>query len=152
MKIICKHEYRGVKTSPDKPNAITKLIYDAKLFRKQRAINALAKIAVCDLESYVKSNPVDLICAAPNMNHATNMPKDVAQLVADEMKIPFKHLFVDKFNIYAKLTGKNILVIDDAIYTGKTANHCARALVNAGAQNVVFFAFAQSKSFINKSQ
>lgn len=42
------------------------------------------------------------------------------------------------------VSGKNILLIDDAITTGATANECAKVLLGAGAGNVFVLTFAKS--------
>ena len=43
-----------------------------------------------------------------------------------------------------RLVNKNILLVDDVLTTGATANECARMLLQAGAQKVDVFALARS--------
>ena len=47
-----------------------------------------------------------------------------------------------KVNEEADLKGKTIILIDDVYTTGSTANHCAKALKEAGAVKVHFFSYA----------
>lgn len=43
-----------------------------------------------------------------------------------------------------KIVGARVLLVDDVLTTGSTANECARALKKAGAQTVGVFAFART--------
>ena len=43
-----------------------------------------------------------------------------------------------------KVTGRSVLVIDDVSTTGATLNSCAKALVDAGASNVLAFSLARA--------
>jgi ComF family protein len=44
----------------------------------------------------------------------------------------------------AKLKGRNVLLVDDIITTGSTINHCARALLEAGATQVKAISVAKT--------
>jgi ComF family protein len=46
---------------------------------------------------------------------------------------------------FAKIRGKRVLLIDDVITTGATANDCARALKKSGAKTVVACAIAKTE-------
>jgi ComF family protein len=48
---------------------------------------------------------------------------------------------------YPKVSGRNVLVIDDVITTGATVNECARVLKNAGAAQVGILTLAQSEDY-----
>lgn len=48
------------------------------------------------------------------------------------------------FSCKHNITGKSIMLIDDAITTGATVNECARVLFNAGAKSVFVLTFAKS--------
>jgi competence protein ComFC len=56
----------------------------------------------------------------------------------------------------AKLKGRNVLLVDDIITTGATVNHCAAALLQAGAKEVYAISIAKtfphdSKNFVQVS-
>lgn len=44
-----------------------------------------------------------------------------------------------------KVRGKNIILIDDVVTTGATAFHCAKALKNSGAENIIILTLAKSR-------
>jgi len=48
------------------------------------------------------------------------------------------------------LTGLTVLLIDDVITTGATANECARVLKDHGARSVIAVAFARSSHDLNR--
>jgi len=45
----------------------------------------------------------------------------------------------------AKVEGANIILVDDVITTGSTANECSKVLKLAGAKSIVVLCFASSK-------
>jgi predicted amidophosphoribosyltransferase len=44
------------------------------------------------------------------------------------------------------LSGQNVLLVDDVMTTGATANECARLLKRNGAKEIKVFTLARSKS------
>lgn len=53
-----------------------------------------------------------------------------------------------RFEIKKKLSGENILLIDDVFTTGATINECARLLKTAGAKRVFAIAFARRNLYV----
>lgn len=62
------------------------------------------------------------------------------ELSAEERKENVKNLYYFKYN--EKIKGKTILLCDDVLTTGSTANQCAKLLKECGAEKVIFAAAA----------
>lgn len=61
---------------------------------------------------------------------------DQSELIASHRKLNLK----DAFSVRSRrqsLAGKTVLLVDDILTTGTTANECSRALLHAGAAKVI---------------
>lgn len=92
-----------------------------------------------------KYNQASLI--AEKFCEITNLPLDITTLARakntpPQAKLTFKERrenIIGAFKVIDKLKvkGKTILLIDDVYTTGSTLNECAKALMKAGAKNVI---------------
>ncbi len=68
--------------------------------------------------------------------HKIRWTTDQSDLAAAQRKKNLRNAFAVWFG-RRELKGKTVLLVDDILTTGTTANECARALLNAGAKRVV---------------
>lgn len=73
---------------------------------------------------------------ARTLLHKVRLTPDQSDLTAAQRKQNLRHAFAIWFG-RRKIAGKTILLVDDILTTGTTANECARVLLRAGAKRVV---------------
>ncbi len=73
---------------------------------------------------------------ARTLLHKVRLTPDQSDLTAAQRKRNLRHAFAVWFG-RRKIAGKTILLVDDILTTGTTADECARVLLRAGAKRVV---------------
>ncbi len=71
--------------------------------------------------------------------------KPMKSLDSSQREENVKEAFIIEQRYYAKIKGKNILIIDDIYTTGSTVNSVAKCLVEGGSGEVNFLVFAAGK-------
>lgn len=140
--IISDHIFRGRATG--KSNDIARLIYGAKFFNNDISLAKLIRIATNDIDP----KGIDAIVPINTRDSRYNIPYRIAKQVASNLKIKFiPALGSANSKATSQIKGKNVLLLDDVIYTGKTLSIAADACLKAGAKSVKAFAIAHSKKF-----
>jgi ComF family protein len=78
---------------------------------------------------------------ARTLLHKTRLTPDQSELSAAQRKQNLRGAFSVWFG-RPQIVGKTILLVDDILTTGTTANECAKTLLKAGAQKVIVAAIA----------
>ena len=82
------------------------------------------------------------IAVDPQLLHRTRFTKTQVGLTHDQRRRNVAGAFSVPGNRHARLRGRSVLLVDDVITTGATAEACARALKRAGAARVDVLALA----------
>lgn len=128
-----------------KPNEIAKLILNAKKFGTIKYIKPLFEIVKNEITKS-KIN-VDVIVPIQSQNSKYSIPHKVGKLIAKHFNIDFKDcLTPDNSSCNANLIGKNVLLLDDVIYTGKTMNLAIDAIDIKKPKKIIAYAIAKAKT------
>lgn len=73
---------------------------------------------------------------ARTLLHKTRLTPDQSELTASQRRKNLRGAFAVWFG-HRQISGKTILLVDDILTTGTTANECAKTLLKAGAKRVV---------------
>lgn len=140
--IISDHVFRG-RTS-GKANDIARIIYGAKFFNNSVSLRTLIRIAAND----ISPRGLDAIVPVNTRDSHFNIPARIAKGVAEKLNIKYIDAIYEQ-NAKARnsISGLNIIVLDDVIYTGATMQRAVNACKKAGAKSVRYFAIAHSKRF-----
>lgn len=143
--IISDHVFRGKSTG--KSNDIARIIYGAKFFNNDKSLTQLIRIACNDIDP----KGIDIIVPINTRDSRYNIPYRIAKQVAAVLKVKFMDaLSSANTKASAKLKGRNVLLLDDVIYTGRTLSIASAACTKVGAKSVKAFAIAHSKKFKNE--
>lgn len=140
-------------------NGMDKFSYNllvAKFFNQKTALDYLTKFVLADFKKEIikKGIKVDVIVAIATRDSNTNIVKAVGKELAKAKNVPIYQLdkdqkigvVLDRF--LQRNPGINILLIDDVIYTGKTANLALKNLSKyKQVGKISFYPFAKSKSY-----
>ncbi|MDR0868296.1 MAG: ComF family protein [Planctomycetota bacterium] len=160
---------RAIAVAPYREGATDALVKDFKYHGNRRLAKPLAELLAARIRRCWSLDKIDLLTAVPlhpdryawrgyNQSWllaeelAARLPLPAAAVLRRVRDTPAQaNLSVearrqnlrDAFAAVAPLTGKKILLIDDVLTTGTTANECARALRRAGATRVFVATFAR---------
>lgn len=95
------------------------------------------------LLAYGLAKQSGLVCA-PALLQRVQRTKPQMRLDKAERARNVKHAFAVPEAARAAVVGKTIVLVDDVVTTGATANACARTLKKAGAKEVRVLAFART--------
>ena len=140
-------------------NGMDKFSYNllvAKFFNQKSALDYLKKFVLADFKKEVikKGIKFDIIIAMATRDSKTNIVKEVGKELAKSAGVPIYQLDKDQKigvvldRVLQRNPGINILLIDDVIYTGKTANLALKNLAKyKKVGKISFYPFAKSKSY-----
>jgi ComF family protein len=150
------------------------LIHAFKFRKKKTLLPLLSRLMIEGLSSYPDLVAVDLVLPVPlhrrvERERGFNQSALLGKMVADEKGLPFSTGVIRKIkptppqsslgreerkkavtgafaakNEKRPLAGKKVLLIDDVLTTGATANECARVILAAGAKEVFVFTLART--------
>jgi competence protein ComFC len=86
----------------------------------------------------------------PLLEKTKNHKKNLARLDKEQRREEIR----DTFSFAGEkesVSGKTVLLIDDVLTTGATANECAKVLVNAGAREVIVLTFSSVEYKVNEA-
>lgn len=139
-------------------NGMDKFSYNllvAKFFNQKTALDYLTKFVLADFKKEIlkKGIKIDVIVAIATRDSNTNIVKAVGKELAKSAGVPIYQLdkdqkigvVLDRF--LQRNPGINILLIDDVIYTGKTAKLAMTNLKKYKVGKIDFYPFAKSKSY-----
>lgn len=143
--IISDHIFRG-RTS-GKANDIARVIYGAKFFNNANSLNTLIRITAND----ITPRGIDAIVPVNVRDSHYNITARISKAVAAKLNIRYiDALYQNNTKARPSISGLNIIIFDDVIYTGKTMQQAVDSCKRAGAKSVKFFAIAHSKHFKNE--
>jgi len=141
VKDLTVNRYKGIKQSK-KPNEITKLIYRAKFLQEFDAIDTLAKNLIETLQG------VDFNVIIPtNTTHSkVNLPERICSIISKEKNIRLLKSGLQDKNKKASqmLKNKNVLIVDDVVYSGRTMRRCINSVKKVKPEKIFFIAIARS--------
>lgn len=73
---------------------------------------------------------------ARTLLHKTRMTPDQSELTASQRRLNLRGAFAVRFGKH-QLADRTILLVDDILTTGTTANECTKAILKAGAKRVI---------------
>ena len=140
-------------------NGMDKFSYNllvAKFFNQKSALDYLKKFVLEDFKKEIKKKnfSFDIIVAMATRDSKTNIVKEVGKELAKDSRVPFIQLEKDQKvgvtlnHFIERHPDLNILLIDDVVFTGKTANLAVKNLSKTSIKGKIFFyPFAKSHSY-----
>lgn len=148
MKNITKRSFSGIRQKH--VNEVVWNIYGYKFYRNENCLRKLIAFAHDDISTYRLGQDIIVIPINPR-NSNSNLVRLVARQIASIFEFKFKPL-LSKTNrgltSHPDLRGKTVLIFDDVIYTGRTAERAKKALLSLKhpPAKILFYALAKSKS------
>lgn len=142
-KNLTKNKYIGIHQSA-KISLITRLIYKAKFLQETEAINEICSILILQLHNI----DFDFVVAVQPTKSKFSLPHFISQQIADNKKCRYLKTGLKKGNKEASknLKGKKVLIIDDVVYSGKTAKKAITAVKKQKPEKIFFLAIAHSNT------
>ena len=144
IKNLTKNHYVGIHFA-DKPNAIAKLVYFAKFLQNSNAIDEITN----NIFQTVQDIDFDYILPVYTTKTKTSLPLEIARRLSTIKNKKYLAKFwtqPEKYN----LTGKNILVVDDIISSGRTMRKAISLVKKQNPKKIYFIAFAAANpKFLN---
>lgn len=140
-------------------NGMDKFSYNllvAKFFNQKSALDYLKKFVLADYKKEInkKNFSFDIIVAMATRDSKTNIVKEIGKELAKYVGVPMHQLEKDQKigvvleKVLSRNLDLNILLIDDVVYTGKTAKLAMKNLSKTKNKGKIFFyPFAKSKSY-----
>ena len=153
-------------------SGVKEILHGFKFGRKRFLAAFLSKIMTKFTQRHLKDGSWDLVVPVPmdkkkEFERGFNQSRVLSAALAKKLALPHQpgvlrcspsekpQAFLNKserrrnvqgrffVNEAARVTSRNILLVDDILTTGQTASACARALKDAGANSVTVLAFAR---------
>lgn len=132
---------KGSKTKFQTPGQVALWILAAKHKKDPEAIEALTKIAV----EKIGSKSFDYIVPIAPNSSKLSIPEVVARALSAKGNGKFlRCLSKDNKKAAFSFTGKSVLIVDDVVDTGATMRKAIKAIQEAGAAKITFYAIAKA--------
>lgn len=145
--LICTEKYEGIHHTT-KPSAHTKNIIKAKMLLDAKAKDTLANHALQNLSRTGLDFSDFMVVPVQPRIAKVSLPASIANRIASKLKLQFNDaLYSENSKARASVKDKNIILVDDVIYSGKTLKKADAALKKAGAKQIVWLVLAKSTRF-----
>lgn len=145
MIILSDRIYKGLH------NGMDRVAYNLLLAKFQGSAAAqriINRYAIEDLKGKMKD--IDLVLAiAPRDSRSDIVPK-LAKAISGNARVPLMLFGKGQTLTTAqkkRCTGKNILIVDDVLYTGATFRKATKAIAPAKPRKLQYYTLAKSKSY-----